>query len=582
MADPERGGEVARRDKSAAILEAVRLAAERFLDRSQPWVEHAPEVLRSLLEATDTSRVYLFENYRWDDDGEVWATQRIELSAPGVRSIGDSEALAALPMRVAGFGRWIDRFRDGQPVHGLRRELPPEEQRQLAEDDTLSIAVVPLVVDGEWWGMVGFDECAYERRWSDEEIDGLRAAAGVIAAAISAGELDEQRALYREKLRRRIAVLTDISARLTVDAELPETLQVTCQGLVDGTQACAAWLMVLDEQDRIVATAEAGAMPDGYVGAVGELWAAGWRSQQQAETVGDAMHYEPDGRGLILASDEVAPMHPIVEGADFRGLLLAPLDPRGRDTGAVTLLFPPDATTPSEDERAFVRAAVDQAAAAVVNTRLLSSSRDAAALAERQRLARELHDSVSQALYGIALGARTARTLVEEEPARAVEPLDYVLSLAEAGLAEMRALIFELRPEALAEEGLVAALERQLTALGSRHGLTTCADLRTEPDVPLAAKEALYRIAQEATHNVVKHARADSVEVVLRANGNDVVLKVADDGVGFDPDGRFPGHLGLQSMRERAAAVGGAVEVASTPGSGTRVTVRIPVEGDVP
>lgn len=566
----------ARRDRSSAILEAVRLAAERFLDRSRPWDHHAPEVLRSLLEATGTSRVYLFENFRRDADGEVWATQRIELSAPGVRSIADSQALAALPMRAAGFGRWIGLLDQGQPLHGLRRELPAQEQRQLAEDETLSIVVVPLLVEGEWWGMVGFDECAFERRWSDEEIDGLRAAAGVIAAAISAGQLDEQRALYREQLRRGIAVLTDISGRLTVDAELQETLDATCRGLVEGTQACAAWLLVLDEHDQVALTAEAGAVPAGYVSTVRRLWEAGWRSQQQVETVGDAMHHEPDGRGIILATDEVAPLHPIVADADFRGMLLAPLDPLGRDTGTVTLLFPPEASAPTEDERAFVRAAVNQAAAAVVNARLFATSRDAAALGERQRLARELHDSVSQALYGIALGARTARTLVEEDPGRAIEPLDYVMSLAEAGLAEMRALIFELRPEALADEGLVAALERQVTALGARHGLDTTADLGHEPDVPLAAKEALYRIAQEATHNVVKHAHAERVRVSLHRDGEGIVLEVVDDGIGFDPDGRFPGHLGLASMRERAVAVDGEVELTSTPGDGTRVRVRVP------
>ena len=558
------------------ILEAVRLAAERFLDRSRSWEEHVPAVLESLLRTTGTSRAYLFENYRFDDDGEVWSTQRFQVSAPGVRSIADSEALAALPMRAAGFSRWVDRFQRGLPVHGLRRELPPEEQVQLAEDDTLSIVVVPLMVDGAWWGMVGFDECVYERSWSDAEVDGLRAAAGVIAAAIGAGRYDQQRAEYREKLRRRIAVLTEISARLTVDAELEETLRAACRGLVDGTQACGAWLLVLDEEDRIALTAEAGSMPDGYVATVRSLWEAGWRSQQQVDTVGDAMHYEADGRSVILATDDVAPLHDVVAAADFQGMLLAPLDPLGRDTGTVTLLFPPAASAPSEDERAFIRAAVDQAAAAVVNARLFSTSRDAAALAERQRLARELHDSVSQALYGIALGARTARTLVEDDPERAVEPLDYVLSLAEAGLAEMRALIFELRPEALADEGLVPALEQQVTALGARHGLDASAELVAEPDVPFAVKEALFRIAQEATHNVVKHARAAAVGVVLDTDEGVVVLRVADDGVGFDPAGHFPGHLGLQSMRERAQAVGGDLEVTSRPGAGTRIEVRVP------
>jgi signal transduction histidine kinase len=119
-------------------------------------------------------------------------------------------------------------------------------------------------------------------------------------------------------------------------------------------------------------------------------------------------------------------------------------------------------------------------------------------LEERQRLARELHDSVSQALYGIALGARTARKRLDSDPSNLAEPLDYVLTLAEAGLTEMRALIFELRPDSIETEGLVAALGRQVAATRARYGVAVNAELADEPEVPVATKEALYRIAQEA------------------------------------------------------------------------------------
>src|SRR5213078_3825441 len=144
---------------------------------------------------------------------------------------------------------------------------------------------------------------------------------------------------------------------------------------------------------------------------------------------------------------------------------------------------------------------------------LLIDAQAKAALEERQRLARELHDSVSQALFGISLGARTARALLAQDPARAAEPIDYVQSLAEAGLAEMRALIFELRPESLESEGLVAAISKQAAALRARHQIEVRADLGAEPALPLERKEALYRIAQEATHNTVKHARAGAIDL---------------------------------------------------------------------
>ena len=217
-----------------------------------------------------------------------------------------------------------------------------------------------------------------------------------------------------------------------------------------------------------------------------------------------------------------------------------------------------------------------QAAVAIENARLFEQAQQLAAVEERQRLARELHDSVSQALYGIALGARTARTLLDRDPALATEPVDYVLSLAEAGQAEMRALIFELRPESLEREGLVAALQKQVDAIAGRYGIEVAAGLEREPDMALIAKEVYYRIGQEALHNIVKHARATHATVKLQVTENHVTLEVSDNGIGFDPSEAFPGHMGLVSMTERAAGIAAAFEVTSAPGNGTTIRVRLP------
>jgi signal transduction histidine kinase len=160
--------------------------------------------------------------------------------------------------------------------------------------------------------------------------------------------------------------------------------------------------------------------------------------------------------------------------------------------------------------------------------------------------------------------------------------VDYVLSLAEAGLAEMRALIFELRPESLELEGLVAGIEKQAAAMRARHNVEVDADLCEEPDIPLDVKEAIARIAQESLHNVIKHARATHVTVRLTADGAKLGLEVQDDGSGFDPDGTFAGHLGLRSMRERVAKFGGTIDIDSAPGSGTRIVVGIPIAAGQP
>jgi signal transduction histidine kinase len=155
------------------------------------------------------------------------------------------------------------------------------------------------------------------------------------------------------------------------------------------------------------------------------------------------------------------------------------------------------------------------------------------------------------------------------------EWLEYVLSLAEVGLTEMRALIFELRPESLETEGLVGALEQQAAALRARHEIVVHETLGEEPNLPLETKEALYRIAQEALHNTVKHARASRVELKLECDTQGVGLEISDDGAGFDPSEDFSGHLGLKSMRERATRLGGTLRVKSAPGQGTSIRVRI-------
>lgn len=220
-----------------------------------------------------------------------------------------------------------------------------------------------------------------------------------------------------------------------------------------------------------------------------------------------------------------------------------------------------------------------QAAVAIENVRLYERARDEATDAARQHLARELHDSVSQAIYAIVLTTHAAQRRAGRDPGKAHEALDTVIELAEAALAEMRALIFELRPEALADVGLVGALHRQLDGLELRHGLATERDLPDEPHLPFASKQVLLRVVQEALHNVVKHARASVVRVHAWNEAGRLHVKVADDGVGFDPGASFPGHLGHTSMRERLAALGGHLRLESAPGGGTTVAFSVPLTG---
>ena len=253
-----------------------------------------------------------------------------------------------------------------------------------------------------------------------------------------------------------------------------------------------------------------------------------------------------------------------------------PLRYQGVNLGTLNCVYG-SGYAPDDLEVRFLQTIADQAAVAVENARLFAELQGKAVLEERQRLARDLHDSVSQALYGIGLGARTALKRLKDDPTGATTAIEYVLSLARTGLAEMRALIFDLRPEALENEGLVVMLRYQMHALGARLGVEVVDDLDEEPALSTASREALYRVAREATGNVVKHASANRLEVSLRVEAGFAVLTVKDDGVGFDPRQRFPGHLGLTSMRERVAAQGGDLTVESAPGQGTTIRARVPV-----
>lgn len=248
----------------------------------------------------------------------------------------------------------------------------------------------------------------------------------------------------------------------------------------------------------------------------------------------------------------------------------------GQVAGTLQALYAPG-TQPSPDELAFLLSIADHAGTALHAAELIGRATERAGEAERARLARELHDSVAQALYGISLGAKTARATLEADPHKAQASLDYTIRLAEGGVSEMKALLFSLRPDALEEGGLVAALTQNAHALEARHGLKVHTDWQREPPLSPQAQAAAYRILQEALHNVVKHARAHSVWLSVTETEGQVRLQIRDDGRGFDPLAVRGGTLGQRSMRERAAGVGGELTVDSGA-AGTTVTLTLRAE----
>jgi signal transduction histidine kinase len=212
-----------------------------------------------------------------------------------------------------------------------------------------------------------------------------------------------------------------------------------------------------------------------------------------------------------------------------------------------------------------------------IEQQLVAAAQDKAVLEERQRLARDLHDSVTQALYGVTLHAEAAlRLLAAGDLTTTAAYLRELRDTAQEALDEMRLLLFELRPPVLEQVGLAAALQARLNAVEGRANLETRLSVEDLGKLPSAVEQALYRIVQEALNNALKHAHARRITVHLLRTDTSVILEVNDDGVGFDvAAAQETGGLGLRGIAERAAQFNGKVTVHSAPGAGTQLRVEI-------
>ncbi|HET6745132.1 MAG TPA: GAF domain-containing protein [Candidatus Limnocylindria bacterium] len=202
---------------------------------------------------------------------------------------------------------------------------------------------------------------------------------------------------------------------------------------------------------------------------------------------------------------------------------------------------------------------------------------DIAANEERANLARELHDSVTQALFSMGLTARALELLLDRDPQAVRDKLAELRELQKDALAEMRTLIFELRPQGLETDGLAQALRNHAAAIEGRTGLAVAVEVEAAERLPLDVEEALYRIAQEALHNVVKHANAREARIGLARVGRQLRLSIEDDGIGFDPAAVPRGHLGLVGMQQRAERIGASLEIGPRPGGGPRIRASLPL-----
>ena len=375
-----------------------------------------------------------------------------------------------------------------------------------------------------------------------------------------------ERSAQIEQQRKELESLYRADDELRRHLHLDEVLQSLVKSAAELLHADKGSLLVWDDQrERMYARATYGFKPE----TVAIMSFA--KGQGLAGKV--ALSGEPAIVEDATLDERVTPA--IIQAEKIRGLIQIPI----RVAGEVFGTFSADYLQPhrfTEQEKRLLSAFAQRAGLAIEKARLYEREEQIAVMQERNRLARDLHDSVSQSLYGLSLYAEVAAQLLKSGDVEKIDQnLQELKGMALNALGEMRLLIYELRPSAFEEEGLVAAIQTRLDAVEGRVGLETNFVVKGEISLPLQVEEGLYRITQEALNNVLKHAHAKSVAITLAQEKDMVHLEVADDGVGFDAvKACEAGCVGLHSMKERAQEMGAEFEIISQLGSGARVIVR--------
>lgn len=277
---------------------------------------------------------------------------------------------------------------------------------------------------------------------------------------------------------------------------------------------------------------------------------------------------------LMLTGDALTPIMYFGLQHGMQAYAGAPIIARGRVLGFLNIYC--------KEARAYGTVAAgqllsfaEQAAVGLENARLFQQASKLAAAEERQRLARDLHDSVSQTLFTTSALAESALRQWDHNPARAQELLKDVYRLSQAAQAEMRVLLLELRPHTIASMGLNSLINQLVKPIHARRGLDIQVSLPEKIDLPARVQTSLYRIVQEALNNIEKHALASQVEISLTVDEAQTVLRIADDGQGFATVDVREGSMGMGIMTERAQSMGGTLSLTSTPGQGTTIIVTL-------
>jgi signal transduction histidine kinase len=284
-----------------------------------------------------------------------------------------------------------------------------------------------------------------------------------------------------------------------------------------------------------------------------------------------------DGQPQVFSDIQALELEPqmttYIREHNLRSVIVVPLRVRGRTIGLMTVATDDAQRNFSRDEVKLAETIASDIAAAVENARLAEQDKRAAAAEERSRLARDLHDAVTQTIYSANLITEALPRLWERSPDEGLQNLTKLRQLVRGALAEMRSLLFELRPDSLERINLNTLLQQLADILTGRTRIPVEVELIGQTGLPVPIKTTFYRIAQEALNNVTKHARASKVFITLQQEPRQVILTIRDNGMGFDPAQVSAASMGLRIMRERVEKIGADLTIQSKPRRGTQIRV---------
>lgn len=469
-------------------------------------------------------------------------------------------------------------------------QLPPEMSAftdNMRRQNITSMVSAPLMRGKDLIGEMGFDMIGTERHWTQEDITLIRLVAETVSGAMERARIARALQIERDLLEQRVVERTrELSTLLTMSQSLSATNDLNT--LLDQAVAslrqlvpynyAMVWERISTTELKVVEagqlnlTDEARAVVWSYAEATDLHWKTAFE-QRQPIVIENIRDGSPLAQAYCAQSTRLLGRVP----KSIASIMFVPIVSHDQVLGLMGISS--DTPYALHDRHAqLVMALARQIGTSIDNDRLQQQQLKSVALGERNRLARELHDSVSQALFGIVLGARTLKQHLGVSKREYTEAIEYLLKLSEVSLAEMRALVFELRPESLEKFGLIEAFRKQATELCNRHSLKLQIDAdEQDPALPLAVKEAIYRVGMEALQNAIKHAKAQTVSIRLKAGLSNVLIEVKDDGAGFELQMNYDGRLGLHTMREQATEYGGTVNVQSAAGRGTIIQASFPL-----